>query len=194
MGTGGNNESTVVEFFSKDVTLKGNIQFVDEEYTVPLRGEWEFAEDMIQQNDPNANPASLVFQPVIEKGDFICKARIDDGTGGIRILLNYQKPTNYFVWNIGGEENSTISLEQWNTLDGDYSIYIVLNDLEDFTLERGMWHSIRVTVDVKGRMIEGYIDGQKLLEFKTKYLKPSQFGLGTWQTHAKFESVEMNVY
>ena len=43
-------------------------------------------------------------------------------------------------------------------------------------------------------MIEGYIDGQKLLEFKTKYLKPSQFGLGTWQTHAKFESVEMNVY
>jgi hypothetical protein len=156
-----------------------------------LRGKWATNEEIIQQTDAEAIPAAAIYPVSITKGEITLQARIVSGEEGIRILFGYQKPEQYFVWNIGAEQNTSMTIEKWYTLDGAIAFYEVLNEPPSVSLQKEVWHSIRLAVDASAGTLDGYLDGNKILAFKTTQSIKGKMGLSTWKTCAEFRDVKI---
>lgn len=185
------HETLLLELLSENFSGKSGDGEANSVSLKLLRGSWETNDGVIQQTDPEAIPAAAVFPAIVSKGEITLQARIVSGEEGIRILFGYQKPEQYFVWNIGAEQNTISTIEKWYTLDGAVAFYEILNEPPEISLQKEVWHSIRLAVDASAGTLDGYMDGNKILTFKTPQPIQGKFGLSTWKTCAEFRDVKV---
>lgn len=186
------HETLLTELLGRAPAPKGDISIEKSSDFLNLRGAWEMKEGVIQQTDAEVIPSAMLFQPVVEKGEITLQARILSGEEGIRVMFGYQKPEQYFVWNIGADKNTSMTVEKWYTLDGVIAFYEILNEPPQLSLQKEVWHSIRLVVDANAGTLDGFLDGNRILTFKTgSQPVKGQFGLGTWRTTAEFKDIKV---
>jgi len=173
-------------------TLKGKLKIEKPGQVFPLRGLWIWKSEALEQNLEPVAPSSLLFSPIIEKGEITMHARPVNGMEGVRIIFGYAAPDKYFVFNIGGFQNTTVNIEKWQGLEGDSPRDLSIEaEKKPFKLEPGKWHDIRVTVDASEGTVECYVDGQSIMTRQIKESLKGRFGVGTWNTVAEFQSIEI---
>ena len=154
---------------------------------LPLRGLWTLMGKKILHKSNAITQTALLFSPYLEKGEFVFKAKANSGNEGVRVIFGYKSASNYFVWNIGGWENTYTVFEKRDNLHANK--YELLCEKIPFTLKHEQWHDLRLVLDSAEGVLAGYVDGNKILALKTIESIKGRLGIGTWLTDAEFESI-----
>jgi len=104
------------------------------------------------------------------------KLRDDEG---FLIIFRAADSENFYWWNLGGWGNTQHGLE----CEVDDERKIITERIAG-EIETGKWYEIRVRVE--GEHIEGWLDGEKLLDAYDGSHSRGAIGVGTWRTRAVF--------
>lgn len=159
------------------------------EMMMPLRGEWNFAKNtkQLRMIDSQKAPTTILFSPLIDKGEIRFKARVPEGQEGIKVIFGYTSPSRFFTMSIGEFANQTMTVRKWSDLKG-LDVKTVSEKIS-YSFPRNEWHDIRITVDDGSRTAECFIDGKSMLTYKSNESPAGRLGLGTWYTAADFENI-----
>ena len=113
------------------------------------------------------------------------KARKTGGAEGLLILLRCADERNFYWWNLGGWGNVRHALES----EVDDARHTVDAGVEG-TIETGRWYDIRVRA--QGDHIQGWLDGDKLLDVRDAAHAVGGVGVGTWATRAEFGDITVS--
>lgn len=157
----------------------------------PINGDWEIAGNRIWQKNVSLNPTVLIFSPLIEKGEIRLQAKPMEGREGVRILFGYSRhDLSYHVWNIGGWGNTVMVVEEWRRVVNGHEIEARTNRA-DFYLSHDQWHDIRLSIDADQGIAFGFINDQKIMEYHSSKSLIGRFGVGTGETTASFQNIEI---
>ena len=188
------HESVLMDLLGRGPVVVGPVDITSGAQCLDIKGDWEWKDGVLRQQDIEAIPSAMTFTPNIVQGEILLKARVTDGEEGIRILFGFQKPEQYFVWSLGADRNTSMNVERWYTMDGALAFYEILNEPYDLQIQKNVWHSLRFCLDSNESRIEGYLDGRKVLDFKTGTQPLSgRFGLSSWKTRVEYKEIQLNV-
>ncbi|MFB3785340.1 MAG: PDZ domain-containing protein [bacterium] len=169
--------------------IAGPLDIETPNQVLPLRGHWNWKNGEIEQANPGFTQTILLFSPVMANGEIHFQARPDAGQEGVRVVFGYNSPTRYFVWNLGGWDNTCSMVEKWSHLHE--RILEEITPRVPFQLSHGQWHDIRLVLDSSEKRVEGYVDGAQILECVIPDTFEGRLGIGTWLTHASFKSIRV---
>jgi len=151
-----------VEYKDIKVTAPGGNVLFQSDFSKSTEG-WRIGEGTWKADGGTLHQTSDLIDCTAIAGDpgwtdytHTLKAKKDGGNEGFLILVHAADDGNYVLWNLGGWENSSTSLEQ--TVDGGK---FFLGEQVRNSIEMGRWYDIRV--DVRGENIVCYLDGAPIL-------------------------------
>ncbi len=169
----------------------GTVQIENATDICSINGEWEIDGNRICQKNVSLNPTVLIFSPLIENGEIRLQAKPMKGREGIRILFGYSRhDLPYHVWNIGGRSNTVTVVEEWRRVVNGHEIEARTNRA-DFYLSHDQWHDIRLLIDADQGIAFGFINDQKIMEYQSPKSLIGRFGVGTGETTASFQNIEI---
>jgi alpha-N-arabinofuranosidase len=112
------------------------------------------------------------------------EARKTGGGEGFLILFRARDSESFYWWNLGGWGNQQHALE----CEVDDQRRIITKRIPG-KIETGRWYTIRVRVE--GDHIQGWLDGEKLLDTRDGSHPTGAVGVGTWRTRALFRSLRV---
>ncbi|HET7625483.1 MAG TPA: family 16 glycoside hydrolase, partial [Verrucomicrobiae bacterium] len=146
-----------VEFKDVSVTRGGN-SLLDDDFSTgaskwsPHNGRWTVSDGAFQQTDPKAVANATAGENSWSDYTVSLKARKTGGAEGFLIMVRYQNPENYIVWNLGSFDNKFHSI-QTRLAQQDELISRVPGSIEN-----GRWYDIRI--QLHGTKMDCYLDGK----------------------------------
>ncbi len=155
-----------------------------------VSGDWaRIDEKRFRQGNAKASPTILLFGSE-EWADYRLRimARIMEGTGGLLVFFRYRDEDRRLWWSISAREGipSGVGENRWG--QGG----IIPETGIPHPIDQGKWYEI--SLDVIGTEVTGYIDGDVRMEFTLPddgIHTTGKLGLGTWNTVAEFELLEL---
>ncbi len=169
--------------------IAGPLDIETTNQVLPLRGRWLWDDGMLTQSIQTLAHTLLIFSPVMANGEIHLQAIVNSGQEGVRIIFGYQSPNRYFVWNLGGWENTCSVVEKWTQLH-ERALEEITPRIP-FQLAYGQWHDIRLVLDSSEKRVEGYVNGSLIMECTIPDPFEGRLGIGTWLTHASFKSIRV---
>ncbi len=169
--------------------IAGPLDIETPNQVLPLRGKWYWNPGESVQSTPEIAHTLLLFSPVMANGEIRLQAIVNTGQEGVRIIFGYQSPNRYFVWNIGGWDNTCSVVEKWSALHEQALEEITPR--APFHLPPGQWHDIRLVLDSSEKQVEGYLDGAQIMKCVIPESFEGRLGIGTWKTQADFHSIRI---
>jgi alpha-L-arabinofuranosidase len=148
---------TSVEF--KDVSVtRGGDSLLDDDFSTDAAkwsthgGRWDVSDGAFQQLDAKAVASATVGET--SWGDYTVslKARKTGGAEGFLIMVRYQNPENYIVWNLGSFDNKYHSI-QARLAQQDELVSRVPGSIEN-----GRWYDVKI--QIHGTKMECFLDGK----------------------------------
>jgi len=175
-------------------TLTGLVLIRTPDQVMALHGNaWEIEAGTIRQSDSGALQTVLLFAPIIEKGEMRLRAR-SNGSEGFRIVFGFNLPASYYVWNIGGWQNTRISGEYWMGQEPASTHNFLDNMGKDFRIQFGQWYDIWFVLDSSRNLAEGYINGNKEWSLNIQQPLKGHFGVGTYNSSVEYADIEIKGY
>ena len=112
--------------------------------------------------------------------EFTLKARKTGGAEGFLILFRCASDRDFYWWNLGGWGNQRHALE----VEVNDGRRIAAETNAEGRIESDRWYEIRLRVE--GDHLQGWLDGQKLLDLHDPTHPRGGVGVGTWATAAEF--------
>jgi alpha-L-arabinofuranosidase len=161
-GVGVGTQRTKAEFKDLKVT-HGDKVLYQTNFARGLRGwhrgpgEWKVEDGVLRQSSDREN--SLITTGSGDWTDYTLglKVRKIDGTEGFRVVVHFQDPGDYTLWNVGGSDNARAALEfvrggKKETPDKAAAV----------TVEAGRWYDVRV--EAEGRKVRCFLDNKLVSE------------------------------
>lgn len=124
-----------------------------------IQDKWKVSDGVIRQLDFGEGSMAVCKKTfTADKYTYTLRVRKDKGNEGGLIVFNYKDPQNYCWLNLGGWGNSQHAIEC--CMDGAKATV----DASQGKLENGRWYDVKIEVD--GRMLKCYLDGNLLLKGK----------------------------
>jgi TolB protein len=155
-----------------------------------VAGDWVRLDNgLFRQNDATAAPTILLFGRD-EWADYRLRirARIMKGTGGLFVFFRYRDEDRRLWWSISVQEGipSGVGENRWG------HGRIIPETGIPHPIDKERWYEI--SLHVSGTEVTGYIDGDVRMEFTLPddgIHTAGKLGLGTWNTVAEFEFLEL---
>jgi alpha-L-arabinofuranosidase len=128
-------------------------------------GEWSWDGGVLKQTSDATNCRATVGDPAWTDYTYTLKARKNSGAEGFLILFHVRGPDDYLWWNIGGWNNSRTAIET-----AEHGAKRELGQASNVKVDANRWYDLKL--DVKGRQIRGYVDGQLVTEAIDEELPP----------------------
>jgi len=151
---------------------------------VPPAGGFELADGVLTQTSPRTDEKLLAGDPQWTDYEFSLRARKTGGQEGFLILVRAASDDDFYWWNLGGWGNTQHALEC--EVAGARR---VITEPVRGAIEPDRWYAVRVRVE--GDRIEGWLDGEKLLDARDVSHPRGGVGLGTWATQAEFAGMRV---
>lgn len=168
---------------------------------LPIHGNWAFSNNHISHLDTVIQQSLLLFAPMIQNGEITLKAKMDKGNEDIRIIFGFKSISDFYLWDIGGQMSQTSIIEKWSKRkpppgrrgQNREPRYIKQNltEVTPLTFSPQIFHDIRMVIDSAKGTIEGFVDQKKILSFVATEPIDGHLGIGTWNTSAEFESIQI---
>lgn len=140
--------------------------------------------DTLIQESRGTDAKLLAGDPGWQDYEFHLRARKTAGAEGFLVIVRAADEDNFYWWNLGGWGNTAHALELER--DGQRG---VISPRVSGAIPTGEWCDIRVRVE--GDRIQGWLNGERLLDHRDGTHPRGRVGLGTWATEAEF--TEMRV-
>lgn len=149
-------------------------------------GGWAIEEGSLVLNDA-AVPGRYALFGAEAWGDYelTLEAKKKSGREGFLIIVRAGDDGRHYFWNIGGWGNQSHGLQMF---DGR-ARGIVGKQTDAKPIRAGQWR--KVAVRVEGDRIQGFLDGEKLLDERDGRLKRGRVGVGGWNTAAEFRNIRV---
>lgn len=154
-----------------------------------LIGKWKWDNNVVTQTDDSVHQTVLLFRHEYKNIEIGMKANAIQGSEGLRVIFGYQSPKQYLLWNIGGWNNTCSVVERWDALqrpDGDAHD---LTPRDPFVLEQNKWHDIRLLINCDKQHIQGYVNGEMILDTTLQIPIDGRVGVSTWYTTASYKDI-----
>jgi len=139
---------------------------------------------LLQQSSLDTDIKTFAGDAAWTDYEFSFKARKTGGREGFLVLFRAADEDNFCWWNLGGWGNVRHALE----IEQGGQRRIIPPGV-DRAVEQGKWYDIRVRVE--GDHVEGWLDGEKLLDVRDSMPAAGRVGLGTWATQAEFRDLKV---
>lgn len=136
-------------------------------------------DDVLIQHSLAPDVKTLAGDPSWTDYEFSFRARKTGGREGFLILFRAKHEKNFYWWNLGGWGNVRHALE----VEVDDQRHGVGQAVEG-KIDSDRWYAIRVRVE--GDHLQGWLDGEKLLDVRDATHARGGVGVGTWVTQAEF--------
>ncbi len=147
-------------------------------------GQWSIKEGILRQDSLSDN-VHLEFGDADWKDyEFSLEARKVSGAEGFLIIARSPEPGNLYWWNLGGWGNREHALEAKRNERQSPG-----GPRRSGRITTGKWYQIKLRVE--GDHIEGFLDGQKLLDVRDNRYPRGKVGVGTWLTRAEFRNLKV---
>jgi len=113
--------------------------------------------------------------------EFTLKARKTGASEGFLILFRCASDKDFYWWNLGGWGNQRHALE----VEVNDARHIAADTNANGRIESDRWYDIRVRAE--GDHLQGWLDGEKLLDVRDATHLRGGVGVGTWATSAEFK-------
>ena len=148
------------------------------------KGLWSIRDNVLRQD-------SLADNIHLEFGDsnwrdyeFSLEARKIAGAEGFLIIVRSPEPGDLYWWNLGGWGNREHALEaKRNERQSPAGPH------RPGKIATGKWYQIRLRVE--GDHIQGFLNGEKLLDVHDNRYSRGKVGVGTWRTRAEFRNFKV---
>jgi len=151
---------------------------------VPPPGGFEIADGVLTQTSPRTDEKLLAGDGAWTDYEFTLRARKTGGQEGFLILVRAASEDDFYWWNLGGWGNTQHALEC--EVGGARR---VITEPVRGSIETDRWYAIRMRVE--GDHIEGWLDGEKLLDAHDASHPRGGVGVGTWATQAEFADMRV---
>jgi alpha-N-arabinofuranosidase len=112
--------------------------------------------------------------------EFALRARKTGGSEGFLILFRCASDRDFYWWNLGGWGNQRSALE----VEANDGRHIAADSTVEGRIESDHWYDIRLRAE--GDHLQGWLDGEKLLDVHDATHPKGGVGVGTWATSAEF--------
>ncbi|MBM3472110.1 MAG: DUF1080 domain-containing protein [Armatimonadetes bacterium] len=136
---------------------------------------------VLVQSSMGTDIKTLAGDPNWTDYEFTLRARKTGGAEGFLILFRCASDRHFYWWNLGGWGNQRHALE----VEVNDGRGIVDGTTMEGRIESDHWYEIRLRVE--GDHLQGWLDGQKLLDVRNAAHPKGGVGVGTWATSAEFK-------
>lgn len=143
---------------------------------------FRLADGLLTQTSLRTDVKVFAGDPSWTDYEFSLQARKTAGAEGFLIIFRAANERNFYWWNLGGWGNVRHALE----VQTDSGRHITGPQPEGH-IELDRWYDIRVRVEKDH--IQGWLDGDKLLDLRDTTHVHGGVGLGTWATAAQFRHI-----
>ncbi len=123
----------------------------------PGAGQWTWENGVLRQNSDETNCRDTSGDSNWTDYTYTLKARKLSGSEGFLIMFHAVDEDNWIWWNIGGWNNSRTAIQKT-----EQGASREIGQPSNFTVADNQWYDIKI--ELKGRQIRCYIDGQLVSE------------------------------
>jgi alpha-N-arabinofuranosidase len=146
------------------------------------QGSWHVSDGELIGEGSGADNHLFTGDPGWQDIEISLKARKDSGAEGFLILFRALDENNFYWWNLGGWGNTRSSVEQ--EVDGVRSS--VPGTQTPHTIHSGRWYDIRIVP-----LVQCWLDGEKVTEFRDQTNGRGRIGLGNWHTTVRYRDLKV---
>jgi len=149
------------------------------------KGLWSIEGNVLRQDSPAENVHIEFGEAAWKDYEFSLEARKVAGAEGFLIIVRSPEPGNLYWWNLGGWGNREHALEAKHNERQSPA-----GRRRPGKIATGKWYQIKLRVE--GDHIEGFLNGEKLLDVHDGRYSRGKVGVGTWRTQAEFRNFKVS--